>query len=242
MKKQSILGVFGLGLVMLIGSAPAHAQDAGKVTLFGGYSYLTRGNSTCIALECEDEVLFGSAGLHGYDASVVYHESKHIGFEANFSGHNGSPDVFSEPATAEDSGEALREHADFYTYTFGPNVSTNLGHFTVFSHFLVGAAHIHQGFSAVCSPATSEPDSCDETDTENVNMHGNGFAFKAGGGVDWNHGRWGLRVLELDYVRISSKVTETENEDGSNVFGPATLNTSSNNMSLSAGVTFSFRK
>ena len=41
---------------------------------------------------------------------------------------------------------------------------------------------------------------------------GNGFALKTGGGVDWNHGRWGIRILEVDYVHTSTRVSETEDD------------------------------
>ncbi len=172
--------------------------------------------------------------LHGYTLSGVYAFNSHIGIEANFDGHNGSPTVFSSPVTATSNGEVETEGQDFYTYTFGPKLTLPVGNFALFTHFLVGGAHGHESFTVKCLQSAGSESSCFTTSTSGA--HGNGFAFKTGGGVDWNHGRLGVRILEVDYLHASTFVTE--------LCGGCTQSDSfgitANNFELATGVTFNF--
>lgn len=228
--KKHVLGMVLLGFSICLTGISAHAQSAGTISLFGGYSYMSNswGNG-CIA-----SCLGGATTqLHGYTASAVYFFNNHIGLEANFDGHNGSPSIDNEQPTSTANGFTDNETQDLYTFTFGPKLALPVGNFSLFTHFLVGAAHGHEGFTDKCLQSASGS-TCGSPFSSSA--HGTGFAFKTGGGVDWNHGRWGIRILEVDYVHPSIYVTETCNTcTQSESFG-----ISGNNFELSTGVTFNF--
>jgi hypothetical protein len=85
-------------------------------------------------------------------------------------------------------------------------------------------------------PATSASDTCGTPPVNGVRTHGDGFAAKFGGGVDWNHRRWGIRILEVDYIHaqlftsnLCNTCTVTEGFD-----------TTGNAFEMSTGVTFNF--
>ena len=224
MKKQGWFILSVLGLVICITSAPAHAQD-GKISLFAGYSF---GTNTYYS---------GDPGLHGYTAQAVYNLNKHIGLEANFSGHNGTSPIYSAAYAGSDTYASVARQ-DLYTYTFGPKLFLPMGHFSLFTHFLVGAAHVHDGETDTCTAATGG--SCSSGYPEQYSTHGNGFAFKTGGGVDWNHGFWGVRILEVDYVRSEIYGTETYNCPDCEGVSTYKFDSGINNFELATGVTFNF--
>ncbi|MGO9642145.1 MAG: outer membrane beta-barrel protein [Candidatus Acidiferrales bacterium] len=228
MKKQGWLVLSVLGLMICLAGAPAHAQD-GRISLFGGYSYGT------------NNFYSYDPGLNGYGVAVAYNLNKHIGLEANFSGHNGTSTIYSELPTTTENGYADVVRQDIYTYTFGPKLSLPVGHFSLFTHFLVGAAHIHNGETESCIPETGgSGSSCSESDYPyHYGSHGNGFAFKTGGGVDWNHGHWGVRILEVDYVHAEVSATETDTCPECTPY-THTYAESANNFELATGVTFNF--
>ena len=230
--KKALIWVCLFAFVLCLTGIAAHAQDTSKMSLFAGYAYLNNnwGNG-CIAA-----CLLGgpSTQLHGYSASVAYNFNNHIGMEANFAGHNGSPTLFYTPATATLNGSTQTEAQDFYTYTFGPKITQPIGKFALFGHFLVGAAHGHESFTDTCLQSSGSGSTCSSPFTSS--SHGNGFAFKTGAGADWNHGLWGIRILEVDYVHASTYVTETTS--GSQQ--PTSFSISGNNFELSTGVTFHF--
>jgi hypothetical protein len=226
--RKSIFGGAALAILMCLGTGTAHAQD-GKIGVFAGYSYGTS-NFGC-QFECADQ------GLHGYSAAVTYGLNSHIGLEANFSGHNGSPNVFFEPASSTSNGESEPSTQDIYTYTFGPRITLPVGNFSLFTHFLVGGAHVHEGATDKCILATGGGTTC--FNTESFIAHGNGMAFKTGAGLDWNRGHWGVRILEVDYLRSSLSTTSSESCSGcSNQ--PETFTVGANNFELSTGLTFHF--
>ncbi len=222
MKKQGWFILLVLGLVICITSAPAHAQD-GKFSLFAGYSYGTN-----------DAYRLIDPALHGYSAGVAYNFNKHIGLEANFSGHNGSPLIDSEPATSTENGYNDFTDQDEYIYTFGPKLSLPVEHFTLFTHFLVGGVHEHVGFTDKCVQSSGSDSTCSTTPSSD-SSRGNGFAFKTGGGVDWNHGFWGIRILEVDYIHGDLLLHET-----CTGCTPYNFSSTFNNFELATGVTFNF--
>ncbi len=228
MKKQGWLAVSVLVLTFVFTGASAHAQD-GKISLFGGYSFGTNNYYS------EDP------GLQGYAASVVYNFNNHIGLEANFAGHNGTSTIYTESPTTDNTGYSEVVRQDLYEYTFGPKVSVPVGHFSLFTHFLFGAAHVHDGETDKCAPATGEDEeTCSSDYPYNYSSHGNGFAFKTGGGVDWNHGSWGVRILEVDYVRTEVYATETQSCTGCTPY-TYTYPLATNNFELAAGFTFNVK-
>jgi Outer membrane protein beta-barrel domain len=230
MKKQVLLAVWVIGIMFGLAGAPAQAQD-GKVSLFGGYSYGTNN------FGCNSDFNCSPTGLHGYNASVTYNFNKHIGLEGNFSGHNGSSTTYSTPVTTTSNGYSEVISQDLYSYTFGPKLSLPVGNFSLFTHFLVGAAHVRVGDTYTC--ISSGGGTC----SKNVyNVHGNGMAFKTGGGVDWNHGRWGVRILEVDYLRDQISANETASCSNYTCTSPSSFTASANNFELSTGVIFHFGK
>jgi hypothetical protein len=225
MKKQGWLVLSVLVLTICLTGAPAHAQD-GKFSLFAGYSFGT------------NNYYSDDPGLHGYAADVAYNLNKHIGLEANFSGHNGTSTIYTDVYAAVDNSynEVVRQ--DLYSYTFGPKLSLPVGHFSLFTHFLVGATHVHNGETDSCVPGTgSGAETCSTSYPYHDSSHGNGFAFKVGGGVDWNHGHWGVRVLEVDYVHSEVSATETESCTGCTA-DTYTYPQAANDFELATGVTF----
>lgn len=224
MKKLGWLTLSVLVLTFCFAGVPAHAQD-GKISIFGGYSFGTNN-------------YYSDPGLHGYAAAVVLNFNNHIGLEANFAGHNGTTTTYSESPTSADNGYSDVVRQDLYEYTFGPKLSLPLGHFSLFTHFLVGAARVHNGETDNCIPATgSESETCSTAYPYHYGSHGNGFAFKTGGGVDWNHGHWGVRILEVDYVRTEVYPTETETCGGCTTY-TYTYSEGENNFELATGITF----
>jgi Outer membrane protein beta-barrel domain len=211
-----------LAVAVLIVGAPAKAQD-GKVTIFAGYSFATNN------VETDDP------GLHGYALSGAYNFNKYIGLEANFSGHNGSPTMFSRTPTSSDTGANDVADEDLYTYVFGPKLTLPVGNFSLFTHILVGGSHTRVGETDKCVPVTGSSTPCANFGT--FGGSGSGMAVKTGGGVDWNHGRWGIRILEVDYVH--SQIFETETCSGCQTDG---FDTSWSGVEMSAGVKFNFGK
>jgi hypothetical protein len=230
MKKQVLLAVWVIGIMFGLAGAPAQAQD-GKVSIFGGYSYGTNNFGCNFSYNCI------STGLHGYNASVTYNFNKHIGLEGNFSGHNGGSTTYNSPVTSTSDGYNEVTSEDLYSYTFGPKLSLPVGNFSLFTHFLVGAAHVRVGDKYTCT--LSEGGTCYGYAS---NAHGNGMAFKTGGGVDWNHGRWGVRILEVDYVRDQLSANATVSCSNSNCPSPVSFTASANNFEMSTGVIFHFGK
>lgn len=232
MKKWQVYHFFIIGVMLWLGSVTAHAQDA-KYDVFAGYSYGTNDLGCNLSFRCE------RVGLNGYSAAFTYHFNKNIGLEANFSGHNGTTTTFSIPPTPATNGENDIMSQNIYNYTFGPHLILPIEDFTLFSHFLVGVTHINEQFQNACIQAT--PSSfCDNNNNPYALAKGNGLAFKTGGGLDWNHGKWGVRVLEVDYIHNTIPVTE------SCIYNvcaaPQELNISGNSFELSTGLIFHFGK
>lgn len=228
--KKHLLSLSLLGFILCLSGISAQAQDTGKISLFGGYSYMSNSWGNGCFAAC---IGAGTTNLHGYSASAVYSFNNHIGLEANFAGHNGSPTVINEPAVSSSNGYTEVETQDLYTLTFGPKLALPVGNFSIFTHFLVGVAHGHEGFTDTCLQATGGG-TCYTTYA--TSAKGTGFAYKTGGGVDWNHGHWGIRILEVDYIHPSIFVTESCNT----CTQLQSFSISGNNFELSTGVTFNF--
>jgi hypothetical protein len=220
---KSLLCVSILALAVVIISAPANAQDS-KVSVFGGYSFGTNNFFNQF-----------DPGLHGYALSAAYNFNKHIGLEANFSGHNGTSTIRFDAPALNNFGQNDVVSQDIYTYVFGPKLSLPVGNFSLFAHFLVGGSHFHQSDSNICTPSGSS--GCFTNSFTRGSA--SGMAVKTGGGVDWNHGRWGIRILELDYVH--SQAFGTATQTCSSCSGqPFSSDGSWSGVEMSTGVTFNF--
>jgi hypothetical protein len=151
--------------------------------------------------------------LHGYSAAAAYNFNKYIGIEASASGHNGTTTVYAETPTATSTGYLETLSQDVYVFTFGPKLTLPVKDFSLFSHFLVGLNHVHDGFTEKCLPATGSAGSCGNS-YYSTRGGGNGMAAKFGGGVEWNHGRFGIRILEVDYIYGQVSGTQYYNSSG----------------------------
>jgi hypothetical protein len=214
-----------LALAIFLIGTPANAQG---LTVFGGYSFATNN------LQNDDP------GLHGYALSAAYNINRYIGIEANVSGHNGSPTLFSDTPTSTETGDNEVANEDIYTYVFGPKFTLPVGNFSLFAHVLVGASTVHAGVRDTCIPATGsgEVETCSSDDSDSFRLTGSGMAVKTGGGVDWNHGHWGIRILELDYVHSQVFLNETATcTDGCEA---SSFDGSFSGVELSTGVVFNF--
>jgi hypothetical protein len=217
--------------LLCLGGSAAQAQDS-KMNLFGGYSFGTNCFGTF------SSCTIGDPALHGYALAFAYSLGHHIALEANFSGHNGTPTTEKELPSSTGTGFLDEVSQGIYVYTFGPKFSEPVGNFTLFSHILVGGVHAYSIFKDQCIPATGtgEVGTCSTTAVvTSESVHSNGFAAKVGGGVDWNHHRWGIRILEVDYVH--GQLFSTELCPGCQNFS---FDSSGNAFELSTGVVFNF--
>lgn len=216
-----------IALFLSFGGSIAKAQDS-KMDVFGGYSFAT-GN-------CFNACDIDDPGFHGYALAYAYNLNRHIALEANFSGHNGTETTYSYAPTTDSTGYQYQSNVNIYTYTFGPRFSIPVGSFTLFSHILVGAAHLNSTETDTCLPATgSDEEGCGNPSKYHYVYNGSGFATKIGGGVNWNHKRWGIRILEADFVH--GEVSTKERYDGGNSYQYVS---SGSGFELATGVTFNF--
>lgn len=121
--------LFFIAALLLALPLIAQAQDAPKVEVFGGYSYL----------RADDYFNINNDGidLHGWNASTAVNINKWVGIAADFSGHYG--DITILPGSKADiSG---------YLFLIGPRFSYRKHKvLTPFGHVLLGAARLHTSY------------------------------------------------------------------------------------------------
>jgi hypothetical protein len=228
-RKFSVAAALLLG--MTVGVASRASAQTTKYSVFGGYSY---GTSEVSLPELGPFNFTVPTAMHGYGAAFTVNLNNHIGLEASFTGHNGTPTIQYQPATTS-NGYRDVDNQGVYTYTFGPRLFQNVGDFSLFTHFLVGGTHVSQTLKETCFPGTS--DTCGTPNPSILfTQDGSGFAFKTGGGVDWNHARWGIRILEVDYIHSQMLGSFGGQIPGGNM----SFSTSMNNFELTTGITFNF--
>ncbi len=143
-------------LVMMILFAAA-ANAAPNATLFGGYQYTRFGDSTVFA---NSGGVFSGTGLNanGWNAALTGGFNSWLGIRADVSA-------------------AYPSNFNFYTYTFGPELSVHLPIVRPFAHALFGVARVSS--SGIVS---------------------NDFETIIGGGVDLGHGILAWRVAQFDWM------------------------------------------
>lgn len=228
------MGKFAVAIALLFAAtvcvaSPAAAQTR-RFNVFGGYSYGTSNFSDGFYLFTPP----GTQALNGYSAAFAVNFNNHIGLEANFNGHNGTSTIVSEPVSGTVNGNLIASDQNVYTYAFGPKLFQPIGNFSLFTHFLVGGVHLNQTFTEKCTPA---PGNTCGTTNFGITQKGSGLAFMTGGGVDWNHGHWGIRILEVDYVHGQMLAAFS-----GSTLPVSSLSTSANNFQLATGITFNFGK
>ena len=100
----------------------------------------------------------GGPNLNGWNGALTGNISKNFGITADFSGTYGSG-------------------LSFYSYTFGPKLTANLGAAKPFVHVLLGGARVSGG-----------------------GVSDTGFDMMAGGGLDLGHGHLAFRVIQADWM------------------------------------------
>lgn len=227
-----LLVAVALSLGMMVCLAPQAKAQSKRINIFGGYSfgtnslYQSEGPATAVSLN------------DGYGFGVAFNLNNHIGLEANFTGHKGTPTLYIQPVTSNNNGYLDTVNENLYTYTFGPRLFQNFGNFTVFTHFLVGGAHFTTTEKQTCLPSPSG--SCGSPNPSVYTSSGSGFAFKTGGGVDWSHGIFGIRILEVDYLhaQMLSAFTPVSYPNES----PWSMPQSGSGFELTTGITINFGK
>ena len=208
-----------LGVMMLLSDA-ATAQSASvspKLEIYIGYAFLY--NHTFDGSNPASGSPIGWSGNHGYDLRFTYNRSDLLGFEADFAGNHGSSDPYSSTVEGGIVSGTITSHMneDFNTFFFGPKLTRRAGGFHPYAHFLAGVAHGHAGIIETRSVTIPEgyiggPDVI----TSNLSSSGKetGFGFAIGGGFDWVHGRWALKILEANLVVAPSNgdVNSTANQ------------------------------
>jgi len=184
-----------------------YEQPASRVEFFGGYSYL-RNNSN---------------GFKQWEGQGTYNFTRHFGITGDVGGGlmNGAGSL----SFLGFSG-GLQQH--FYTYLFGPTVTTSVGRrSSVFAHALFGEAHSSLGagvnlpiVGGISTGLTSS----------------NAFAMAFGGGVDFGLTKHiALRAAQVDLIRTQFNATDALTT------GLSTgLNNRQNSVRYSAGVVIRF--
>lgn len=149
---SKLLAVF---LIWIFSVVAAHA--APNATIFGGYQYTRFGDSAVFANS--GGVFSGTAlNANGWNAALTAGFNSWLGIRA-------------------DVGAAYPNNFDFYTYTFGPELSLHLPIIRPFAHALFGIAR-----------------------TSSSGVVSNDFESIIGGGVDLGHGILAWRVAQLDWM------------------------------------------
>jgi hypothetical protein len=183
-------------MVLMCSAAVALAQgttsdDYPKVEVFAGYSALGEANGT-------GRITFGPtastdsnyATPTGFETSVIWNFSKHVGIKGDFSAHFGN-DSGSSPFTAcTPTCTTVTQDFQFktrvYNFLAGPEFKArNSTRFTPFAHALAGVAHTSASF-------TTGP-----TLNFLLKSKNNSLALAVGGGLDI---RAGKRVSFRGYV------------------------------------------
>jgi len=160
-------------------SAPALAQEAPPVEIFGGYSYFRPE---------------GGGNTHGWNASFAANVKGLFEIVGDFSGHYGSQSLRTE-ITDDSFPGTVTINADsdvsVHTFLFGPQFSYRRNRRVVpFARAMFGASRL--GADATIRFGNTSLDS---------SFADIGFAMAAGGGVDVSLSESvGLRLFQVDYV------------------------------------------
>ena len=185
-------------------SVTVSAQEAPKVEVFGGYSYLR----------------FAKAiDMHGGEVSVTGNLNKYFGIEGAYSGHVGSTgsDLLKLPPGAVfPGGPFVHFDADSAVHTFlaGPKFTYRGGRVSPYVHALFGAARTSgvveiefrdnvTGIGGISTARFSET----------------GFGMAIGGGLDVRlTDRVSLRLVQVDYLRTQlAQDRATDGQDNARV-------------------------
>lgn len=172
MKKLSLLTLL---LVLCLPLAALAQEEAPKVEMFGGYSYLRVNPGGGI----------DGISSHGFNTSLAGNITRNIGIVGEFSRFTKSiniSDVLDEPIFG-----TFEARARVSTFMFGPRFTLRGGNAEPFVHALFGGAH---GKFEASAAGLSE------------SVSGVAFAYALGGGLDIKaHDNFAIRIAQLDYIQ-----------------------------------------
>jgi len=172
MKKLSLLTLL---LVLCLPLAASAQEEAPKVEMFGGYSFLRVNPGQ------------GADGVsaHGFNTSLAGNITKNIGVVGEFSRFTKSAnisDIINDPIFG-----SFEARARVSTFMFGPRFTLRGGNAEPFVHALFGGAH--GKFEASAGGLSEE-------------VSGVAFAYALGGGLDIKvHDNFAIRIAQLDYIQ-----------------------------------------
>jgi opacity protein-like surface antigen len=176
MKKLVLIAVFLLGF-----SVMAMAQDAPKVEVFGGFSFVKVDTSTALKGTTFDWL---DLNLKGWNGSIAINGNKWAGFVADFGGYYG---VTVTNPSKPISGAWMDYRIQ--SIMVGPRITLSRGKASPFVHALFGYAGVRTSASHIVN---SERD----------------FAMAIGGGVDVNlNSRVAIRAVQLDSFMARTVLT-----------------------------------
>jgi len=153
------------------------AQEAPRVEIFGGYSYLRTDNNNNAGLTG----VATDQDLHGFNTSFTANLNTWFGVTAEVSGHYGNYNVI-----------GLNVDQDMYVVTVGPRFALRrYERITPFAHALVGVARTSLDAGSITT----------STGTISTSINDSGFALVVGGGLDININELvAFRLFQADYV------------------------------------------
>jgi opacity protein-like surface antigen len=169
MKRLALL----CGALLLFAGIASAQDDAPKVEVFGGYSYLRVNPGSNAPGE----------NFNGGSGSLAYNLTPMFGIVGDFGGYHWSQ---------------AGVDANVVSYLFGPKVALRHGPITPFAQVLFGGAHASFSGLNTCGGATlhREGTTCTSFSTSD-----NAFSMALGGGVDWNAtAHIGIRLIQAEYV------------------------------------------
>lgn len=153
------------------------AQEAPRVEIFGGYSYLRTDNNNNGGLT----TVATDQDLNGFATSFTTNLNTWFGVTAEVSGHYGSYNV-----------GGLNVDQDMYLFTAGPRFALRrYERITPYAHALVGVARTNLDAGSISTGVG----------TISTSINDSGFALVVGGGVDLNINELvAFRLFQADYV------------------------------------------
>lgn len=185
------LCVFVLFLILGLG---AQAQDAPRVEIFTGYSFVSAG----FPFSPDPDAGLTRGTLHGWDLTATVNANRWLGIAGDFGGYYGSPtkmETFKPANCVLCTGDVTATLHNMHTFTGGPQLSVRSGNVTGFAHVLLGGARVRADFGGVAGSATVSK-------TE--------FTMIAGGGFDLGFARHLAFRIQPDYF-LTKILDRTQN-------------------------------
>lgn len=188
MKKLSWLA----GFLCLVFAQTAMAQEAPRIEIFGGYSFLraTTADDAGVSLVNTGGQTLDSVSANGFMVSGAYnlkYLKKRLGIVAEYSRQTKEMDQFISGPAGLPVFPNGRLEARVQTFLFGPRFTLRNESIAPFGHFLVGFSR--GSFDSF-------------TPTGFAGNSGTGFSFAAGGGFDVKFTKWiSARVVQGDFIR-----------------------------------------